>query len=255
MAKKKKKRPGGPSQPNRQELKQQRLEARRQAKAEAEIRRQRAAKRERLVRYLMLGLLGAGVFWFVFLRNNAPSEINGHTIETFSARGVGDHLSGDIQYQTSPPVSGEHAPGAAACGVYGAPVPEENQVHNLEHGAVTIQYQPDLGIDKIRQLEAFAEEFESHILVAPFPNMETPIALTSWSRMMRLDDVDAEAIRQYIEEFRQKGPEPNQPCENTQDTPYQEPQEETPEGEAPEGEEAEEPAEEAPEETEGSPSP
>lgn len=255
MAKKKKKKPTGPAQPNRQELKQQRLEARRQAKAEAEIRRQRAAKRERLVRYLMLALLGAGAFWFVFLRNNAPTEINGHPIQSFSSRGAGDHVSGDVQYQSSPPVSGEHAPGPAACGVYGAAVPEENQVHNLEHGAVAIQYQPTLEIDKIRQLEAFAEEFDTHILVAPFPQMETPIAVTSWSRLMPLDDVDEEAIHLYIEEFRGKGPEPNQPCDNVQDSPFQEPEEEAPRSEVEVGGEPAE-ATEAPEaEGEGSPSP
>jgi hypothetical protein len=69
---------------------------------------------------------------------------------------------------------------------------------------------------------------------------------------MRLDDVDEDAVRKYIEEFRRKGPEPNQPCDNVQNSPFQEPQEESPEGEDGASEETESPVEE--EETEGSPS-
>ncbi|MGI8773438.1 MAG: DUF3105 domain-containing protein [Actinomycetota bacterium] len=230
MAKKKRKRSSGPSQVDRQELKQQRLEARRQAKAEAEIKRRKAERRERLVRYLMMGLIGAGAFWFVFIRTGAPSEINGHAIETLSSRGSGQHVTTDISYESSPPVSGQHAPRPTSCGVFNSQVPDETQVHNLEHGTVAIQYQPTLPIEQIRRFEEFAEEYDTHILVAPYPDLETPIAVSSWSRLMRLDEVDEDAIRQYIEEFRGKGPEPDQPCPNAQDAPFQEPQEQPVDG-------------------------
>ena len=37
------------------------------------------------------------------------------------------------------------------CGIYDKPVPSERAVHNLEHGAIWITYQPSLPQSEMRQ--------------------------------------------------------------------------------------------------------
>ena len=41
------------------------------------------------------------------------------------------------------------------CGIYDQPVPNERAVHNLEHGAVWIAYQPSLPKAELDELYAF----------------------------------------------------------------------------------------------------
>lgn len=231
---KKKKRTSGLTGEEKQARRRERLEARREAKAEAEARRMRAQRRERLVRMSLFLLIIFAAAWFLFLRNRAPSEINGNEIETFSAAGTGLHTSGTVNYESSPPVSGQHAGGAPPCGTYGRPIPNESQVHMLEHGAVGVQYKPDLAPEQIEQIEEIVSSFDSHVFSAPYENMETPIATSSWSRLMRLDEFERDTVREYIEEFRKTGPE-SQDCDMEVDESF----EPAPEGSPPEtGEEA-----------------
>jgi hypothetical protein len=226
----KKKRTSGLTGEEKQARRRERLEARREAKAEAEARRMRAQRRERLVRMSMFVLIIFGVVWFLFLRNQAPSEINGNEIETLSAAGVGQHTSGTVNYESSPPVSGQHAGASPACGTYGQSIPNESQVHMLEHGAVGVQYQPNLAPEEIEQVEDIVSSFDSHVFSAPYENMENPIAVSSWSRLMRLDEVEGGTIREYIEEFRKKGPESGRPCDMDVDESFEPAPEESPPG-------------------------
>jgi hypothetical protein len=234
------------------ELRRQRLEARRQAKAEADAARAKRRRRETFIRFLSVAVLASLVFWFLFLRDRAPTEINGNAIETMSVRGLNLHTRETVSYESAPPVSGAHAPGPAACGIHAQPIQDELQVHMVEHGAVGVQYRPDaFDLETIRQIEELVGGYDSFTFSAPYLEMETPIAVSSWARLMRLDTFDEDAVRQYIEEFRDKGPEANRPCPNDAEQPFEFPEEaegeeggegappEEPEGDAPEGEEAE----------------
>lgn len=230
MAKKKRKRQSQAGvDPN--ERRRERLEARRQAKAEAEAAARRAEARSRIVRYLAYAALAAIVIWFFFLRGATPDEIDGHPISKFSESGTGQHVSGTVNYETTPPVSGEHAQGAAPCGIHGQPIPNENLVHSFEHGAVALLYdaaQVEPGV--IEQMETIAGDFESHVLSAPYPEMDNPIVVASWGEKMNLDSFDGPAIREYIEVFRERGPE-SQDCDASADQPFQPAPSPTTEGE------------------------
>ena len=183
MAKKKgRKKAGGLSGAEAQERKRERLEARRAAKAAALERQRRAETRQKIIsRLAMLTILG-GLIWFFFLRPEpAPESIEGHPIGSFSTSGLQQHTGATVDYPTSPPVSGEHNPTPAECGVHGTPIQNEMQVHSLEHGGVGIQYRPDAVTPAdIAALEAIVGNFDSHVFSAPYPDMEPAIAVTSW---------------------------------------------------------------------------
>lgn len=89
-------------------------------------------------------------------------------------------------YNTTPPSSGEHYSSPARAGGYTEPIPDEVQVHNLEHGHVVVQYR-DLAVDQIDQLEEVVLDDPKMILMAPYPDMDPVVAFTSWGKIQTCD--------------------------------------------------------------------
>ena len=61
-------------------------------------------------------------------------------------------------YDSNPPTSGAHNPRPANWGIYGAVLPDDTVVHNLEHGGIWISYR-DKDPETIRQLEDIARRY------------------------------------------------------------------------------------------------
>lgn len=126
-------------------------------------------------------------------------------------------------YNSDPPTSGPHA-SAVQEGFYTDVIPDENLVHNLEHGYVILWYNCS-ALDEAQcgslkaQIGGVIDRAESvviggdkkKLIAAPRPTMEAQIALTSWGRLLELNRFDEAQISAFIKEFRNKAPEPNAP--------------------------------------------
>ena len=56
------------------------------------------------------------------------------------------------------------------------------------------------------ELSEFAKSAE-RVIVAPRVGMDTPIALTAWNRILKLNSVDQKEIESFIKAFHNRGPE------------------------------------------------
>ena len=130
------------------------------------------------------------------------------------------HVTGTVEYEQTPPVGGPHAdvPLWQNCGVYDAPVGNENAVHSLEHGAVWITYQPDLPADQVETLRDIVSDLESternYVLLSPFEDLPAPVVASSWGQQVVLDGADDERLPQFLHQFIRgpKTPEPGAAC-------------------------------------------
>jgi hypothetical protein len=223
--KKKKRRRSTGSGTDVQERRLQRLEQRRQEKAARIEQQRKVARRAQMIRIALYALVGVGVFWFFFLRPpERPESIRGHQLRLFDeSQGVQRHVDEGqtVEYETTPPAYGFHSPGSLQCGIWGEQQPSEPFVHSLEHGAVGLLYEPQRAEPQaIERLEAIAGRYDSHVIAMPFAGMDQPIAIVSWGEIMELDELDEPAVGQYLETFRDEGPESGQQCPMQADTPF-----------------------------------
>ncbi|MEO2011815.1 MAG: DUF3105 domain-containing protein [Pirellulaceae bacterium] len=95
-------------------------------------------------------------------------------------------------------------------GVYSTEQPDEDLVHNLEHGHVWISYNPNLlsAIDKAA-LEQLVQDggTNSGVILTPRSQNTSAIALASWAHLQTLDSFDATQIRAFVEMNRGHSPE------------------------------------------------
>ena len=110
-------------------------------------------------------------------------------------------------YNTTPPTSGWHYENPAPWGVSSLPIPDEVQVHNLEHGGIMLQYDCDDGCDDLVQnLTQVASRYR-HTIVAPYSEMDTRIALTAWGWIDTFDEFEQTRVVDFIETHIDRGPE------------------------------------------------
>jgi hypothetical protein len=143
-------------------------------------------------------------------------EIEG--VETFENET--DHVEGTVEYDQNPPAGGPHNQVWLNCGIYDQPVPNENAVHALEHGAVWVTYDPEsVTGDELTTLKAQLPS--SYVVLSPYEGLDTPIALSNWNHQLKLDSADDERIGQFFEEYwrSQNVPEPGALCTGGLDAP------------------------------------
>jgi hypothetical protein len=110
-------------------------------------------------------------------------------------------------YNSNPPTSGPHYVQPADWGVYERALPDEQLVHNLEHGGIWISYK-DIDADTKSKLEAVAKANPGSVIVTPRSANDVKIAVASWTRLMKLDSYDETKILDFIKANKNKSPEP-----------------------------------------------
>ena len=124
-----------------------------------------------------------------------------------------NHVSGEVQYKTNPPNSGDHFEFAAEDGIYAGDgaASVESLVHSLEHGRVIFWYQPNASRELQGQLKTLFDEDNYHVIVAPNPRQMKPqIGASSWTRTLtcdRVDDKTWDALRAFRDRYRDQAPE------------------------------------------------
>ena len=101
-----------------------------------------------------------------------PSLAGDHSVTTPSGTSP--------KWDTVPPTSGPHYQVPAVYGVYDEPVYQAQLVHNLEHGAIVVQYGEDVPQATVDQLKSFAQANPRGTIVAPYPALGDKIALEAW---------------------------------------------------------------------------
>jgi len=110
------------------------------------------------------------------------------------------------EYNSNPPTSGWHYGQPANWGVYQSELPDEQVLHNLEHGGIWISYK-DIDDTAKTALEKIAKS-NSKVIVTPRSKNDAPIVLASWGRLQKLQTLDKQAILAFIEANSNKSPEP-----------------------------------------------
>jgi len=147
--------------------------------------------------------------------NSANAEIRGLTTYSNTA----GHVQGPVTYDQTPPAGGPHNAIWLNCGIYTEPVPNENAVHDLEHGAVWVTYDPSLPAESVSKLR---ERMPStYSVLSPYPGLPAPIVLSAWNAQVTVSSVTDPRISQFFEKYRNSGnaPEPGAPCTGGLDAP------------------------------------
>lgn len=110
-------------------------------------------------------------------------------------------------YNSNPPTSGWHYPQPANWGVYQEELPDEQVIHNLEHGGIWISYK-DIDEATKAKLETIGKQNPRSVIVTPRTKNDSKITLASWGRLQKLDQFYEKIILDYIKANKNKSPEP-----------------------------------------------
>ena len=132
------------------------------------------------------------------------------------------HVDGPVTYNVTPPVGGPHNGIWMNAGVYTKPIPSERAVHNMEHGAVWITYEPDLPASEVAALTAFATKqslipetgetasgatttnSNRYVDLSPWATttLPAPIVMSAWGHQLRLTSATDPRMQTFVDTFR-----------------------------------------------------
>ncbi|MBB5961666.1 DUF3105 domain-containing protein [Planomonospora venezuelensis] len=169
----------------------------------AKMRAQQKAK-ERKTALLMWGVGGAVIVLLVglvgFYMVNQAEETSLDAVTSAKYPGS-EHVQTKVAYKESPPMGGPHHPAWQNCGIYDAPINNENAVHSMEHGAVWITYQPDLPKEQVDTLKELASK--DFMLLSPYPGLPAKVVASSWNKQLKLNSADDPRLPKFIQKYKQ----------------------------------------------------
>jgi hypothetical protein len=111
------------------------------------------------------------------------------------------------EYNSNPPSSGWHYAEPASWGFYDRELEDEQVVHNLEHGAVWITFKPDIDQATKDAIKRLVERYSSKVIATARSKNDTPLALVSWGRVMKMESFDKDQALEFVKRNRNHGPE------------------------------------------------
>ena len=176
-------------------------------KAQALLAEQRNNKLVRLAK-LGIGMLVIVLIFFGLYK--LASRPKASTPGEFFKAQSRDHIKAEAthdDYNSNPPTGGWHNAQAVQSGIYDKELPDEQIIHNLEHGHIWIAYKPDLPSEQVDALARIALDYGSKIVMEPRAANDAPIALVAWQQLLKLNAVDEPQIKAFIDAYRGHGPE------------------------------------------------
>jgi Protein of unknown function (DUF3105) len=125
------------------------------------------------------------------------------------------HTEDQLDYDLVPPVGGEHNPVPGTCGFYDTDAPpDELVVHDLEHGAIWIAFDPGLDDAQLETLRNLVAQ-QAKVIATPVDGLSTPLVVSAWARQLPLDSADDPRLVQFVEAYRNSpdSPEPGAACQ------------------------------------------
>lgn len=137
--------------------------------------------------------------------NGASADCGPTTGERLDASSAVHLLPGATEpdYLSDPPTSGPHLSGRPPRGLTAEPLDRPTQVLILEEGGVLIQYR-DLDEAEVAGLAELAGD---QVVVAPNSELPAPVVATAWLAKRTCDELDLDALGQFIDERLGQGPE------------------------------------------------
>jgi hypothetical protein len=172
-----------------------------------------------------IALVG-GVSWALIGRSgsgssgkSSSSQVAPAGLQTYSGL-ARDHVTGPVLYPQTPPVGGKHSAIWQNCGVYPAPVQNENAVHSLEHGAMWITYRPGLPAAELATIRSDVAG-QPYGLVSPYPGLPSPVVATVWGKQLKLASASDPRLKAFINIYKSgsQAPEPGGECTGGTGTP------------------------------------
>jgi hypothetical protein len=168
------------------------------AKSERRRLTRRTRRRWKAAALIVALLVAVSVGYFAY---RAVADLPGTVMPDQGNRHLSSASEPHEPYNSDPPTSGPHLGYIAPWGVHTRAIVRELQVHNLEDGGVLVQYNcecPDLA----EKLAAIVRKYDRFVILAPYPEMKSRIALTAWTRLETLEEFDERKIRKFIEAYR-----------------------------------------------------
>lgn len=133
----------------------------------------------------------------------------GCTFRTYPSQGQAhvQSLAAKVKYNSFPPTSGTHYLYPGIWGKYQTPLVLVQEVHNLEHGGIILQYGNAVPQGIVDKLASLYDESPNGMLLAPLPQLGAKIALTAWTHLATCKQFDKSAFSAFRDAYRGKGPE------------------------------------------------
>ncbi len=172
-------------------------------------------KKYGMIAIIILLVVGGG-YWLI---KEASKPQPGEFIESLGNKHIQNITDAHEPYNSLPPTSGMHVGDKAQWGISDSPIPDELQLHNLEDGGVMVQYNCTPGVDPqnqatpsaqvqdeckklVENLSGIVKKYPDKVLMAPYPKLDSRIALTAWTRLDKFSDFDEGRIQKFIKAFK-----------------------------------------------------